>query len=131
MQDGLSELLNRFRQNGHDEADSWVGTGENREIDDRNLEHAIGPDVLDTLSQQTGLSREELLATAVAHFAQGGGRLYAERPGGSRVAASARDHLRAADRAQAFPGPDVAIEVKRASARRASASASASASWRT
>lgn len=61
VQDGLSELLNRFRQNGHDEADSWVGTGENREIDDRNLEHAIGPDVLDTLSQQTGLSREELL----------------------------------------------------------------------
>ncbi|MDF2618818.1 MAG: hypothetical protein K0S00_1477 [Xanthobacteraceae bacterium] len=61
VQDGLSELLNRFRQNGHDEADSWVSTGENREIDDRNLEHAIGPDVLDTLSQQTGLSREELL----------------------------------------------------------------------
>ena len=26
------------------------------------LEEAIGPDVLDTLSKQTGLSREELLA---------------------------------------------------------------------
>lgn len=62
VQNGLSELLERFRQNGHDEADSWVGTGENREIDDRNLEHAIGPDVLETLAQQTGLSREELLA---------------------------------------------------------------------
>lgn len=62
LQNGLSELLDRFRQNGHDEADSWVGTGENREIDDGNLEHAIGPDVLQTLSEQTGLSREELLA---------------------------------------------------------------------
>ena len=62
VQNGLSELLERFRQNGHDEADSWVGTGENREIDDRNLEHAIGADVLETLSQQTGLSRDELLA---------------------------------------------------------------------
>lgn len=62
LQNGLSELLDRFRQNGHDEADSWVGTGENRDIDDRNLEHAIGPDVLQTLSEQTGLSREELLA---------------------------------------------------------------------
>jgi len=62
VQSGLSELLERFRQNGHDEADSWVSTGENREIDDRNLEHAIGPDVLQTLSEQTGLSREELLA---------------------------------------------------------------------
>lgn len=62
LQNGLSELLDRFRQNGHDEADSWVGTGQNKEIDDRNLEHAIGPDVLQTLSAQTGLSREELLA---------------------------------------------------------------------
>lgn len=62
VQNGLSELLERFRRNGHDEADSWVGTGENREIDDRNLEHAIGADVLETLSQQTGLSRDELLA---------------------------------------------------------------------
>ncbi len=62
LQNGLSELVERFRQNGHDEADSWVSTGQNKEIDDRNLEHAIGPDVLRTLSEQTGLSREELLA---------------------------------------------------------------------
>lgn len=62
LQDGLSELVNRFRQTGHDEVDSWVGNGQNRDIDDRNLEHAIGPDVLATLSRQTGLSREELLA---------------------------------------------------------------------
>lgn len=62
LQNGLSELLERFRQNGHDEADSWVSTGQNKPIDDGNLEHAIGPDVLKTLSEQTGLSREELLA---------------------------------------------------------------------
>ncbi len=60
---GLSELSNRFRQNGHGEAvDSWVGTGPNKTVEPRDLEQAIGPDVLDDLTQQTGLSREELLA---------------------------------------------------------------------
>lgn len=60
---GLSELVERFRQNGHgDAADSWVGHGPNKEVAPPQLEQAIGPDVLATLSQQTGLSREEILA---------------------------------------------------------------------
>ena len=60
---GLSELLERFQQNGQGEAaDSWIRTGPNQEIQPPQLEKAIGPDILDTLSKQTGLSREELLA---------------------------------------------------------------------
>jgi uncharacterized protein YidB (DUF937 family) len=60
---GLGELLERFRQSGQgDVAESWVGTGPNREVAPHQLEQAIGPDVLATLSQRTGLSREELLA---------------------------------------------------------------------
>ena len=60
---GLGELVDRFRQNGHGEvADSWVGTGPNKEVAPQHLEQAIGPDVLDTLTQQTGLSREEILS---------------------------------------------------------------------
>jgi uncharacterized protein YidB (DUF937 family) len=60
---GLGELINRFKQNGQAEtADSWVGHGPNKAIAPPELERAIGPDVLDTLSQQTGLSRQELLA---------------------------------------------------------------------
>ena len=60
---GLGELLDRFRQNGHSEAaDSWVGSGPNKEIAPQHLEQAIGPDVLEALTQQTGLSREEILA---------------------------------------------------------------------
>jgi uncharacterized protein YidB (DUF937 family) len=59
---GLSELVDRFKQNGHAEtADSWVGTGPNKSITPPQLQQAIGPDVLDTLSKQTGLSQEELL----------------------------------------------------------------------
>ena len=60
---GLGELMDRFKQNGQGEtADSWVGTGPNKPLAPQQLEQAIGPDVLATLSQQTGLSREELLA---------------------------------------------------------------------
>lgn len=60
---GLGELVDRFRENGQgDAADSWVGTGPNKQIAPAELEQAVGPEVLDTLSKQTGLSREELVA---------------------------------------------------------------------
>lgn len=60
---GLGELLDSFRQSGQgDVADSWVASGPNKEIAPPQLEQAIGPEVLDALTQQTGLSREEILA---------------------------------------------------------------------
>jgi uncharacterized protein YidB (DUF937 family) len=60
---GLRDLVNAFKQAGHgDVADSWVGRGANKQIAPSQLEQAIGSDVLETLSQQTGLSREELLS---------------------------------------------------------------------
>jgi uncharacterized protein YidB (DUF937 family) len=60
---GLGELVDRFKQNGQGQAaDSWVGRGANQPIGPTQLEQAIGPDVLNTLSQHTGLSREELLS---------------------------------------------------------------------
>ena len=60
---GLGELVERFKQSGQaDTVDSWVNTGPNKQIAPSQVEHAIGPDVLETLSKQTGLSREEILA---------------------------------------------------------------------
>lgn len=60
---GLRDLVERFKQNGQGQAaDSWVKTGPNQQLGPDQLEQAIGPDVLNTLSQQTGLSREELLS---------------------------------------------------------------------
>lgn len=60
---GLGELVESFKQNGQgDVAESWVGTGPNRQIAPDQLEQAIGPDVLAALTQRTGLSREELLS---------------------------------------------------------------------
>jgi uncharacterized protein YidB (DUF937 family) len=60
---GLGELVERFKQSGQGEiVNSWVGTGPNTQIAPSQVEHAIGPDVLEPLSKQTGLSREEILA---------------------------------------------------------------------
>jgi len=60
---GLRDLVEHFKQNGHGQAaDSWVKPGPNQQVAPDQLEQAIGPDVLNTLTQQTGLSREELLS---------------------------------------------------------------------
>jgi uncharacterized protein YidB (DUF937 family) len=60
---GLGELVERFKQSGQaDTVDSWVNTGPNKQIGPSQVEQAIGPDVLDTLSKKTGLSREEILS---------------------------------------------------------------------
>ena len=60
---GLRDLVEHFRQNGQGEAaESWVSPGPNQTLGPDQLEQAIGPEVLSTLAQKTGLSREELLA---------------------------------------------------------------------
>ena len=60
---GLRDLVERFKQSGHAQAaDSWVKTGPNQPIGSDQLEQAIGPDVLATLAERTGLTREELLS---------------------------------------------------------------------
>lgn len=60
---GLRDLVERFTQNGQGEAaDSWVRPGPNQALGPDQLEQAIGSEVLNTLVQQTGLSREELLS---------------------------------------------------------------------
>ena len=60
---GLRDLVERFKQNGQGQAaDSWVNTGPNQPLRTDQLAQAIGPDALTTLSEHTGLSREELLS---------------------------------------------------------------------
>ena len=60
--DGLGELVDRFKQSGYgDTAESWVGTGPNKSMTPAQLEQALGPEVQDTLSKQTGLSKDDLL----------------------------------------------------------------------
>lgn len=60
---GLSELVDRFKQSGHgDTAESWIKSGPNKPCTASQLEQAIGPETMETLVKQTGLSREELVA---------------------------------------------------------------------
>lgn len=59
---GLGDLLKQFQQNGlGDVANSWVGTGVNKPVESSDLAKALGADQLDALTNQTGLSRNELL----------------------------------------------------------------------
>jgi uncharacterized protein YidB (DUF937 family) len=60
---GLGELMEQFKQTGQGEtAESWINTGPNKQCTASELERAIGPEVLETLSRQTGLSRDELVS---------------------------------------------------------------------
>jgi uncharacterized protein YidB (DUF937 family) len=60
---GLKDLLDRFRQSGHeDKAQSWVSTGSNKPIAQHELEQTLGEERIQWLMQQTGLPRDQLLA---------------------------------------------------------------------
>lgn len=59
---GLGELVDRFTQSGQGQkADSWVRQGPNEEVAPRDLERALGTDLIAAITRQTGLSRDELL----------------------------------------------------------------------
>ena len=64
---GLSGLLDKFKQAGlADKADSWVGTGPNTPLNPDELERALGPQELQRIADQSGMSvgevREKLAA---------------------------------------------------------------------
>src|SRR6516165_2272560 len=60
---GLGNIIKELQDSGHGRvAQSWVGTGPNEDIAPKDLAHALGSDTLNTLSKQTGLSMDELLA---------------------------------------------------------------------
>ena len=59
----LGDILERFRNAGSgSKVNSWVRQGPNEPIEPQEVESAIDEETLSSLSQQTGLSREELIA---------------------------------------------------------------------
>ena len=59
----LGDVLDRFRNAGAgSKVDSWVSPGPNQPVEPQEVEAAIDDETLSSLSQQTGLSREELIA---------------------------------------------------------------------
>ena len=58
---GLNGLLNKLEQGGlGDQTKSWVGTGQNQPVSPGQLSQALGPNIIKTLSQMTGVSEDEL-----------------------------------------------------------------------
>lgn len=77
---GLGDLMKQLQNNGHGEtAQSWVGSGPNKQIAPNDLANALGADQIDHLTAQTGMPRDQLLAElsqelpdAVNHFTPNG-----------------------------------------------------------
>ena len=60
---GLSELIKKMQQNGQgDAANSWVGTGANRQLGALDIEAAVGRDDIEALAQETGKPYDEVLS---------------------------------------------------------------------
>jgi uncharacterized protein YidB (DUF937 family) len=60
---GLGGLLEKLKQSGHgDVTKSWVDQGENKPIAPGSLGPALGPSVIKTLAEKTGMSEQEVTA---------------------------------------------------------------------
>jgi uncharacterized protein YidB (DUF937 family) len=58
---GLGGLLKKLEQGGlGDQTKSWVGTGQNQPISPSQLGSALGPNIIKTVSQMTGISEDQL-----------------------------------------------------------------------
>ena len=58
---GLGGLLNKLEQGGlGDQTKSWIGSGQNQPVSPSQLGSALGPSIIKTVSQLTGLSEDDL-----------------------------------------------------------------------
>ena len=58
---GLGGLFKQFQQNGFgDVVNSWIGTGPNDSLAPDQISKALGPQVVEKLSQRTGLSTDQI-----------------------------------------------------------------------
>ena len=77
---GVQGVVNEFERNGlGDTVKSWVGTGPNASVSAADIQRVIGPDLLQQLSEKSGVSQEDLaqhlsqvLPKAVDHLTPGG-----------------------------------------------------------
>lgn len=66
---GLGQVLQDLQRSGQGRtAQSWVSPGQNEQIAPDDLANALGADTISTLTQQTGMSRDELLQGLSQHL---------------------------------------------------------------
>ncbi|HLX97334.1 MAG TPA: YidB family protein, partial [Roseiarcus sp.] len=59
---GLNDLIGKLTAGGvAPQVNSWIGQGSNEPVQPGHLGSALGADVLNQLSQKTGMSQQELL----------------------------------------------------------------------
>jgi uncharacterized protein YidB (DUF937 family) len=64
---GVDGLLQKLQAGGlGEQAQSWVGTGENQAVDPQQLGNALGPDTVNRLSSSTGINVQSLLPLLAA-----------------------------------------------------------------
>lgn len=62
VSDGLQHLMDRFRQNGLGEKiESWVSTSPNKPISPGEMEQGLGSDMVNWLTKETGMPKDQLL----------------------------------------------------------------------
>ncbi|MBV8449124.1 MAG: DUF937 domain-containing protein [Hyphomicrobiales bacterium] len=60
---GLGGLLDQFRAKGLGGiVGSWLGPGDNQPVSPQDVHQALGPDIIEQLSQKSGIPRDQLLA---------------------------------------------------------------------
>jgi uncharacterized protein YidB (DUF937 family) len=58
---GLGGLIRQFQQNGFGDAiNSWIGTGPNKSVAPGQISNALGPEIIDALSERTGLPKDQV-----------------------------------------------------------------------
>jgi uncharacterized protein YidB (DUF937 family) len=58
---GLGGLMDKLQKGGLGNAiNSWIGPGQNQPVSPGQLGSALGPDIIKTLAQRSGLSEEEI-----------------------------------------------------------------------
>jgi uncharacterized protein YidB (DUF937 family) len=58
---GLGGLLGKLQKGGlGDATSSWIGSGQNQPVAPGQLGSALGPDIIKTLAQRSGLSEDEI-----------------------------------------------------------------------
>ena len=66
---GLDDVLKQLQQSGREDvAQSWGGTGPNKEIAPDDLASALGGDRINMMMEQSGMSRDELLGALSEHL---------------------------------------------------------------
>lgn len=65
----LGNLMNQFKEKGLGNIfNSWVGTGKNEDISPDQVQEAVGPEKMNQMAQQTGLSVPELAKQLAKHL---------------------------------------------------------------